>query len=374
MRLLDSSKYNLNDSYKIKKDLKEQDIHDGPVPYAILSHQWLDAEVTFEDLPDFENLRKQKNLPKELSIRKIEGFCRVASSNYYQYVWLDTCCINQQNPVELSTAINSMYRWYKNAEVCYVYLQDYDSQDEFSDPMKSSWFERGWTLQELIAPRAVEFFDKNWKRIGYKRDNDFQDKLSRRTGISRQILSYQQGVGSTSIAHRMSWFKERKTTVAEDTAYCLIGLFGISMPLLYGEGMERAFRRLQEEIMRYSDDHSLFAWKDPSPTLGRCGLLARSPACFKDTGKYIHIPNRHNNSEYLMTNKGLNIHLYLMKFQNEYIATLDVPEGENNYLSFYLKCESTETQQYSRIDSHKLCRVGKRGNLTRIYVPQPIDI
>ncbi|MCJ1241774.1 hypothetical protein MMC14_009780 [Varicellaria rhodocarpa] len=143
------------------------------------------------------------------------------------------------------------------------------------------------------------------------------------------------------------------------------------MSTLYGEGMERAFRRLQEEIMKYSDDHSLFAWKDPSPTQGgKCGLLARSPKCFEDTGKYIHMLNRHNNAEFSMTNEGLSIHLYLMEFQGKYIATLDVLDGdENYYLSIYLECESDETQQYSRIDSHMFCRVQKRGALKKMYIP-----
>lgn len=371
MRLLDTTDFVLQDHHKIKEDLE---VHD--VPFAILSHRWLPDEITFEDIPTLGSLRGRRNFPKEPSLRKIEGFCRAASSKYYKYVWLDTCCINQRDPVELSTAINSMYRWYKSAEVCFVYLHDYvhSSDGKFIDGMSSVWFERGWTLQELIAPQAVEFFDKNWKRIGTREDPILQDSLSRRTGISRSILSHKREVGSMSVATRMSWFRDRTTKVPEDSAYCLMGLFGVNMPTLYGEGMEKAFRRLQEEIMKYSDDHSLFAWKDPSPTSVRSGLLARSPRCFEGTGKYVHMPNRQNNAPFSMTNKGLSIDLYIMNFHDKYIATLDCPEDGNHYLSLYLKCESEETQQYSRIDSHALCKVQTRGKLRRIFVLQPIDI
>lgn len=196
-----------------------------------------------------------------------------------------------------------MYRCYKKSEICFVFLQDYDSNPELksskgrpawfttktrepeaksetrSDPMESEWFERARTLQELIAPREVEFFDRNWKFLGTKTDANFRQMLSSRTGIDERILLQRQGINTVSVASRMSWFQDRKAKVDEDHAHCLMGLFGVNMPTLYGEGMERAFRRLQEEIMKYSDDHSLFAWKDPSLRNDKAGLLARSPAC-----------------------------------------------------------------------------------------------
>ena len=143
--------------------------------------------------------------------------------------------------------------WYQEAKVCYVYLADVSSKEAFS---KSRWFTRGWTLQELIAPSTVIFFDENWTKLGTKAD--LEEIISNRTGIPESILSGDDDLEEFSIAQRMSWAAERETSRIEDHAYSLMGIFGINMPLLYRE-RESAFIRLQEEIMKISDDHSLFA-------------------------------------------------------------------------------------------------------------------
>lgn len=107
----------------------------------------------------------------------------------------------------------------------------------------------------------------------------------------------------------MLWMSERETTVPEDAAYCLLGLFDVNMPLLYGEGKERAFRRSQEEIIKYSDDHTLFAWREDKSSA--TGLLVNYPGCFRMTSEYTHDPDRLNNEPYQMTNKGISIDLYV---------------------------------------------------------------
>lgn len=168
-----------------------------------------------------------------------------------------SCCIDKSSTAELSEAINSMFRWYRNAAICYAYLEDVTSLSHLD---QSRWFTRGWTLQELVAPRDVLFYSSDWRLLGSKLE--LSDQLWKITRIEPEILS--TGVfDHVSIATRMSWAGNRQTTRIEDAAYCLMGIFEVNMPLLYGEG-RKSFTRLQEEIMKVSDDQSLFAWGLPT--------------------------------------------------------------------------------------------------------------
>lgn len=214
---------------------------------------------------------------------KLKGVCDQAFQDGLNYIWVDTCCIDKTSSAELSEAINSMYAWYKNSAVCYVYLHDVDhdiDQDALISALsKAEWFKRGWTLQELIAPDNVYFFARNWSKIGSKAT--WASTLHEITHIREKILL---GIpcDPPSIAERMSWAVGRKTQKIEDRAYSLMGLFGIHMSIIYGEG-EKAFRRLQLEIMKSSDDQTIFAWLDsmefPHPSRMR-GSLASAPDFF----------------------------------------------------------------------------------------------
>ena len=270
-------------------------------------------------------------------------------------------------------SINSMYQWYKQAEACFAYLEDYPIVDV---PIftQSKWFTRGWTLQELVASRNVIFFDKDWKAIGDK--ESLQTSLTSRTMIHEDFLLHKRNISRASISQRMSWFSGRGTTVPEDTAYCLLGLFGVNMPLLYGEGKERALRRLQEEIMRYSDDHSLFAWTSTVAQDHGSGLLAASPDYFRGTGDYVHNPDRLSNRPFQMTNKGISIDLYLQQYQGAYIASIGCLHGHSHYLGIFLECLSGESQQYRRTRTNELCKVvgSGRGKLRSIFIKPPDDI
>jgi hypothetical protein len=135
-----------------------------------------------------------------------------------------------------------MYRWYQESQVCYAYLCDVPAGDvvggdQLSDFRNSQWFTRGWTLQELLAPNMIIFFDKAWGEIGTKASLSKPIKVI--TGID-DLYNFR----SASVAQKMSWAARRKTTRVEDRAYSLMGIFNIHMPTLYGEG-ERAFLRLQ---------------------------------------------------------------------------------------------------------------------------------
>ncbi|KAL8685106.1 MAG: hypothetical protein Q9218_007974, partial [Villophora microphyllina] len=273
------------------------------LPYVIISHAWQQKEVVFEDMPYFARLAASPSWSKSRSANKIKGACQAVRRMWkgeITHLWLDNICIDKKNLTELSMSINSMYHWYEGAAACFVYLEDFPSVavPEFT---KSRWFTRGWTLQELVAPRKVVFFDKDWNVIGDK--VSLRASLTGRTKISNDFLLHKQNIGHASISQRMSWFSGRETTVPEDTAYCLLGLFGVNMPLLYGEGRARAFRRLQEEIMRYSDDQTLFAWRSIHAGDRGSGLLAESPDHFQQTGDYITEPDRLNNRPFQMTNK-----------------------------------------------------------------------
>jgi hypothetical protein len=172
---------------------------------------------------------------------------------------VDTCCIDKSNNTELSEAINSMFRWYRNAAKCYVYLSDVSTNDYNQNNLspqsweaafrESRWFTRGWTLQELIAPPSVKFFSLEGKRLGDKKSLERQ--VHEVTGLAVQALQG-SALFEFSIAERMSWAGKRETKREEDKAYSLLGIFDVHMPLIYGEGMKNAFRRLRKEIDKCS--------------------------------------------------------------------------------------------------------------------------
>ena len=258
-----------------------------PFPsYAILSHTWGsdDEEISFRDVNDEKRLSFKAGAGRT----KLDGCCTQAKKDGYKYIWIDTCCIDQHSERELGEAINSMFRWYRDASTCYVYLSDVSVSDALicDDSIKappslrkSRWFTRGWTLQELIAPKSLHFYDANWKSIGTKQQ--LIDELVKITGIPRLYLRNRLLLSMASVAQRMSWAAQRVTKRSEDMAYCLLGLFNISIPLIYGEGGDKAFIRLQEEIMRKTPDDSILAWDyGKSPTEMQCGALATSPRNF----------------------------------------------------------------------------------------------
>ncbi|KAI6382690.1 hypothetical protein MCOR25_000501 [Pyricularia grisea] len=258
-------------------------------PFAILSHTWSRSEVTFQEWlgwqraksldrnGDFAIHTKQsfKTLdqehPQGSGFWKILHACRQARLDGLMYLWCDTNCIDKSSSAELSEAINSMYSWYKRSRVCYAYLEDvpppaadvpsesahiWDADSTFRC---SRWFTRGWTVQELVGPLyEMKFYANDWTCLGTK--TTLAPLLQEITGVPEKYLLREEGISGAGLAQRMSWFANRVTSREEDIAYCMLGIFDVNMPLLYGEG-SNAFVRLQEEIIKKSDDHSLFAWK-----------------------------------------------------------------------------------------------------------------
>ncbi|KAH7076984.1 heterokaryon incompatibility protein-domain-containing protein [Paraphoma chrysanthemicola] len=304
-----------------------REFDDSYIPaYAILSHRWEDGEVTYQELRDEPAKAKRKK-----GFQKIQLCCRHALKENLDYAWIDTCCIDKSSSAELSESINSMYRWYRNAAVCYAYLSDVQARPESkkhdnsrrllsneepiaSEFRASKWWSRGWTLQELIAPQNLKFFasdgQEGWAELGGKRA--LLPLVKQITGIPRDILRGAD-VRICSIAMRMSWASDRETTRLEDRAYCLLGIFDVNMPLLYGEG-KKAFLRLQEEIMKQSDDQTLFAWQHGSHYAGgqSLGPLASEASQFRGLRHLLPIRSTNMQSTYRMTHKGLEIDLPLI--------------------------------------------------------------
>jgi hypothetical protein len=250
MRLLERHR---NGEFSLTKDLVN-----NPPAYAILSHTWGedDQEVTFQDLTE----RSGKSKAGYQKIR----FCgEQAARDGLRYFWVDTCCIKKSDAAELQKSINSMFRWYKNAVKCYVYLSDVSipndkaksqSKIDFESAFRTAkWFTRGWTLQELLAPSSVEFFSADYKRLGDRLS--LERLIHQSTGIPVEALQ-EYDPTKFSIQERVSWAAKRETKHEEDMAYSLLGIFGIFLPLIYGEGRENAFSRLHEEVERASKGRS----------------------------------------------------------------------------------------------------------------------
>jgi hypothetical protein len=239
MRLLERQK---DGSLSLTKDLLVN------IPeYAILSHTWGedDEEITFKDLTE-------GTYEGKAGYEKLQFCGNQAANDGLQYFWVDTCCIDKSNSTELIEAVNSMFQWYRNATKCYVFLSDV-SIDKSGEAWErdfriSRWFTRGWTLQELIAPRTVEFFSIEGKRLGDKQS--LEKQIHEITEISIQALR-RSPLSHFPTNERMRWAANRNTTRKEDKAYCLLGIFGIYIPLIYGEG-DNAITRLQKEISQTS--------------------------------------------------------------------------------------------------------------------------
>lgn len=311
--------------------------------YSILSHRWEDEEILFEDV-------QTDQWPQKKGVDKVKKACLRAKDDGFRYIWIDTCCIDKSSSAELSEAINSMFNWYHHSQVCYAYLFDVPTGDTEAFT-KSEWFTRGWTLQELIAPKQVQFFDRQWRKIGDRLS--LLEPIVRVTAIDRRVLdrgkhhqhcphqaedltdrmgcicggcnnsqTFHPLLSSFSVAVRMSWASNRVTTRVEDEAYALMGLFNVNMPLLYGEGM-KAFRRLQEEITRNSNDQSILAgqhhlcfqgqyrkkWDERDDSLGY--LFPPSPRAFQQTATLERPSASPTYLSMTLTNRCLNIELHV---------------------------------------------------------------
>jgi hypothetical protein len=316
---------------------------------------------------------------------KIVNAAREVQALKLKWIWIDTCCIDKSSSAELQEAINSMYRWYWKAEVCLVYLSDVarptlaqprSASDFAREAFKSCrWTKRGWTLQELLAPATCRFYLQDWRYIGEK--VEFLEELADATGIPIPVLEEPQLVQEVSVAQRMSWAWGRETTRLEDIGYCLLGLFDIQMPLLYGEG-EKAFIRLQEEILRTIDDYSLFAWgATTSDKSTYRGLLARSPAEFRRCGD-VERESGLSTFPISSTPIGLRVQLEFLPDSDDksrHLALIRSCNSMSQRLAIQLKCLDGD-MQYARVNAGSIVCIDDwpTGQTRTIYVRQKLSI
>ncbi|KAB8291641.1 hypothetical protein EYC80_006441 [Monilinia laxa] len=398
--------------------------------YAILSHTWGEEEVLFHDLSNPEH-RYKKGYPK------VEGCCQQAIQDGFHFVWIDTCCIDKSSSAELSESINSMYAWYEKARLCYAYLTDVPSgQDPYEDDSafrQSRWFTRGWTLQELLVPQAIVFFDKEWGLVfkgSRVTERELEpdptprpdkksilrwldslalprDDLPKRrlrllediTGIEIVYFQNKNELWNAPVGLKFSWAARRTTSRPEDIAYCLLGLLKVNMPLLYGEG-EKAFQRLQEEVLKREQDLSILAWGfgmtahknmdliKYKTSAGYSGILAPSIKLYEKfptsfTGDEARLwPTIHST----MTNLGLNVSLPLMCINSSlgiYLAFIsDWMSGNNGQNSEaivlpLLKRQEGQLFEYPSGTPHAISVTLARGATQRmmewqmIYIVEP---
>ena len=339
--------------------------------YAILSHRWNDQELSFQDIDHLDVRIRQKS-----GYEKVKRFCERAGRDGYMYAWVDTCCINKQSSTELSEAINSMFKWYQNAWICYTYLNDVASSGTVLDQkglhaqlQGSKWFTRGWTLQELIASQDLLILDVNWVDIGYKKD--MCSILHCITGIDEAILRGTAKLEKFSIAKRMSWAANRQTTRPEDIAYSLMGIFNVNMPLIYGEG-EKAFLRLQEEIIKNSDDHTIFAWERETVSYNNpSGFLAHAPAGFRSSGGIVPTRTTYNKPFDVM-NGAIRLNVGVTCLQTIMLPCRDTARG-NQYVSVgIIQNKEKPARHYIRVDprlTHHRSYWSFKGTFRNRHVP-----
>lgn len=352
MRLLDTT-------WMVFKEFSENQIPFGR--YAVLSHRWTDEEPTFKSF-------RKGHIDLTEGYNKVIRCCDFAKSRNIPWVWLDTVCIDKRSSAELSESLNSMFRWYQQSAECYVHLADvtldgHDREEVNRLLRKSQWFTRGWTLQELLAPSKMIFCDADWNIIGRRDDDELVNEISIVTGIGTYDIN-NFSVHRSSVARKMSWASARETTRPEDMAYCLLGLFDVHMPLLYGEGATKAFLRLQLEIMRKSNDKSIFAWAlEPEMNMTWNGMLASSPKCFRfSAGVILDEASVKNRYPYEMTNQGL-------RFQSDadlisggraqrYIVDLECFNRTSNRCAIILERVGEGTQDFRRRHTGEFARDG----------------
>ncbi|KAF9479514.1 hypothetical protein BDN70DRAFT_858368 [Pholiota conissans] len=257
--------------------------------YAILSHTWLPkGEILYQHVC-------RKHWWKKASgpgLDKLRGFCDVTHHHHdITLAWIDTLCINKDSSAELDESIQSMYKWYHNSSVCITHLRDTTSLENMES---DNWFRRGWTLQELIAPRNMHFYGKKWNRLApHANENDkanpqIQEIIHRATGIKPQDLVSFDPLTGSDVPTRMRWAANRKTTRGEDRAYSLMGIFGVHFSISYGEGAERAFFRLIAAIISSRHTPHIiqvlhWAGKAIPDRVHPSNLIPSSPECYLPT-------------------------------------------------------------------------------------------
>ncbi|KAG2091495.1 uncharacterized protein F5147DRAFT_439431 [Suillus discolor] len=238
---------------------------------VMLSHRWEEKEPQLEDLQD----KVVYELEAVGGIVKLQSFCRIAREAHYRWAWMDTCCIDKNNNTELQNSLNSMFIWYRHSALTIVYLSDVPPSSKAGALAKSAWNRRGWTVQEFLAPKVILFYQSNWTPYlndhspNHKESTAIMQELEDATGIDAQTLTAFRP-GMTGAREKLRWASTRNTTLPEDVAYSLFGIFDIHLPVIYGETKQKALGRLLQEIVAQSGDITALDWVGESSQFNSC--------------------------------------------------------------------------------------------------------
>ncbi|KAI6119604.1 hypothetical protein EDD16DRAFT_1480102, partial [Pisolithus croceorrhizus] len=230
----------------------------GYFQFVTFSHRWGVNEPLLRDVEG----RSIYRMSITGGLGKLQAFCLRAWEQNYLWAWSDTCCIDKDSSAELQEAIGSMFAWYRRSALTIVHLSDVGHTSSFGS---SAWFRRGWTLQELLAPKTVLFYTQDWSLYknlscsNHKTDANVIEELEKATSIDSRFLT-QFSPGMDDSRSRLQWASLRCTTRPEDIAYSLFGIFGLHLPVLYGESAQKALGRLLVEIISQSGDISVLDW------------------------------------------------------------------------------------------------------------------
>ncbi|KIK38026.1 hypothetical protein CY34DRAFT_415597 [Suillus luteus UH-Slu-Lm8-n1] len=258
----------------VHEDLRMERIKDVVATYfrcVTLSHRWEGKEPLLHDI--------QGKVVHELNsvggIVKLQSFCKTARAAGYRWGWIDTCCIDQTNNVELQKSLNSMFLWYRTSALTMVYLSDVPPFSKPGSLARSAWNTRGWTVPEFLAPKIIRFYQNDWtpylddRSPNHKQSVAIMQELEEVTGIDVQTLvAFRPGM--INAREKLQWASTRVTTVQEDIAYSLFGIFGVQLPVMYGEKKQNALGRLLQEVVAQSGDISALDWVGQSSEFNSC--------------------------------------------------------------------------------------------------------
>jgi hypothetical protein len=261
-------------STMMRVDLQKERIKDVVVMYfryVMLSHRWEGKEPLLCDIQG----KVVYYLDPVGGIPKLQSFCTAASDMGYRWAWIDTCCIDQTNNVEVQQSVNSMFIWYSNSALTIIYLSDVPPSSQPGALKISAWNTRGWTVQEFLAPKLVLFYHKDWtlylddRSANHKNSHAIMQEMADATGIDAQALvAFRPGMRDAR--EKLQWVSARVTTWQEDIAYSLFGIFGVNLPVIYGEKKQKALGRLLQEVVAQSGDISALGWVGQSSEFNSC--------------------------------------------------------------------------------------------------------
>src|SRR6267154_2461687 len=261
----------------VREDRQMKRIQDVVSTYfgvVMLSHKWEDKEPLLVDIQD-KAVYELDPVDGIANIAKLQSFCKTTRDAGYRWAWSDTCCIDQNNNVEVQKSVNSMFVWYHNSALTIVYLLDVLPSSKSGALARSVWNTRGWTVQDFLASKIILFYRKDWTLYldnhssNHKESVVIMKELGDATGIdSRSLVAFRPGMGGTR--EKLQWASKRVTTVPEDVAYSLFGIFGVHLPVIYGEKKQNALGRLLQEIVAQSGDITALDWVGKSSEFNSC--------------------------------------------------------------------------------------------------------